>query len=569
MDADDCTAVDLTDEDLDDAEEAIVETFARDLAGPVAVLDGYGLSARVDGGRLVLSDGMVDQRRVRRFARATHGLARVVVLGHSGDVSLDALRWCAGAGIAVVVLDPSTGAVLTTSGAVTNDDARLRRAQALAPGTETGLVVARYLTGAKLGGQASIAAHELDAPEMSASIERLRTALDDAGTLEEVRQLEASAANLYWSAWERVELSFVSKDKHRIPEHYRRFEGRRSAVNPGTARNATDPANACLNLAYRLVEAEGRLATQAVGLDPGLGILHADVRGRDSFVLDVMEIARPLAERHVLRLIRSQSFRRRDFTEDERGVVRVLPPLTHRIAEAMASFGQALGPVVEHVAQLFGSASPYDVSTPSVLTKSKHREASRRRVGETGAASRARRAGQGPGAKGLAPRGKTRQRPTISPEAPLPIPICCQCGEVLPPEPDRERRRGAYCARCLADRRAELGATMQASSLSSGRRFADRTGARPTHTKEATERRSQTNAARRAEQAAWDAAHAGEEHDAQWFTDVVVPGLAEVTLPTIAKATGMSTSAASKVRAGRRVPHPRHWEVLAAIAGGT
>jgi hypothetical protein len=38
--------------------------------------------------------------------------------------------------------------------------------------------------------------------------------------------------------------------------------------------------------------------------------------------------------------------------------------------------------------------------------------------------------------------------------------------------------------------------------------------------------------------------------------------------PPFAKATEMSTSAAAKVRAGRRVPHPRHWAAaLAALVG--
>jgi hypothetical protein len=70
----------------------------------------------------------------------------------------------------------------------------------------------------------------------------------------------------------------------------------------------------------------------------------------------------------------------RDFAEDGRGVVRVLPPLTHRLAEAMPAFGVTLAPVIEHVVRLLASASPYDVETPSVLTKEKHRAAARRRV---------------------------------------------------------------------------------------------------------------------------------------------------------------------------------------------
>ena len=66
----------------------------------------------------------------------------------------------------------------------------------------------------------------------------------------------------------------------------------------------------------------------------------------------------------------------------------------------------------------------------------------------------------------------------------------------------------------------------------------------------------------------WEAAHKGEDFDPKWFREHVLPGLTPLSLVTIAKATGMSTSAASRVRSGRRVPHPRHWEALAAISAG-
>ena len=41
--------------------------------------------------------------------------------------------------------------------------------------------------------------------------------------------------------------------------------------------------------------------------------------------------------------------------------------------------------------------------------------------------------------------------------------------------------------------------------------------------------------------------------------------LTSVSLPAGAGATGMSATAAGKIRSGVRVPHPRHWEALAAI----
>jgi len=48
----------------------------------------------------------------------------------------------------------------------------------------------------------------------------------------------------------------------------------------------------------------------------------------------------------------------------------------------MPSFGTSLAPIVERVATMLGDASPYDVSTPSVLSRSKHRAKARRAVGQ-------------------------------------------------------------------------------------------------------------------------------------------------------------------------------------------
>ena len=327
----------------------------------------------------------------------------------------------------------------------------------------------------KLAGQAFIAQNELSARGVSETILHLAARVDASSSLEEIRQLEASAANLYWSAWNSLGIDFVKKDASRVPENWLCFEGRRSAINPGSTRNASDPINAMLNYLYRLLEAEGHLATSAIGLDPGLGVLHADTKGRASFVLDLIEAVRPMAERHVLKIVCSQPLRWHDFHEDPRGVVRVLAPLTHRLAEAMPGFATTLAPVVEHVAQLIATASPYDLSNPSILTKEKHKAAARRRVDGASSQRVPRPSSVGPGAEGLGPRKKRRQRPPAESEPSLPLPICRGCGAVLEREADRKRRRGTYCPRCLAQRRAELGAYFPARpawppSVSSRRR---------------------------------------------------------------------------------------------------
>jgi CRISPR-associated endonuclease Cas1 len=538
-----------TDKVTSKSANALDIAFMRDAENlAVCVVDGFGAAITTSSGRLVVKDGIGRHRRTRTFTRATHGLARVVVLARSGIVTLDAVQWMDGAGVAWCALAPD-GDVLATSTHAATGSAHLLRAQALAMGTETGLTIARRLIEMKLAGQASIARHELDLPILGSDIESLRSRLADSATLEELRQLEAAAANLYWAGWGTVEPTFVEQDRPRVPEHWLRFDGRRSAVFPAKNAHASNVTNCLVNYATKLLEIEATIALRAVGLSPHLGILHADVAGdRPSMALDVVEAVRPEAEGHVLRILRTPQMRR-NFHEDRRGVVRVLAPLSHRLAEATPSYGRALAPTVEWVAQTLGKASPYDVTTPSVLTRSKHKQVARvahtPSPGETPLTVTASEVG-------IHLRTTQRQKPKAPKSQPdLPMPACKVCGVVLEREASRPRRRGAYCPRCLAERRRELGAQV--------RELGTATSAPHPET---PARQSVANSSQRLAEQRWELEHEGEVPDREWYLREVLPGLAGVTTTVIAKATGMSTSSASKIRAGKRVPHPRWWGAL-------
>ena len=275
-----------------------------------------------------------------------------------------------------------------------------------------------------------------------------------------------------------------------------------------------------------------------------------------------MEAVRPMVDAHVLGVL-SGPLRKREFTEDARGVVRILAPLTHRLAEATPSYAIALGPVTEKVAGILAAASPYDVTVPSVLSGAKHKAAARRRV-DTERQSTATQpvAGRGPNPGGISPRGRRRAKPSASP--PLPLRACRGCGGRLPVESDRAKARTEWCPNCLAERREEIGSSLPGAARAAALRFAEETGVLPTHTAEAQAARSLSMKEQRMIEAAYEAAH-GADRDTAWYGATVQPLLAGLTLPVIAKAVGVSTSAAAKWRAGRAIPHPRHWAALATL----
>jgi hypothetical protein len=62
----------------------------------------------------------------------------------------------------------------------------------------------------------------------------------------------------------------------------------------------------------------------------------------------------------------------------------------------------------------------------------------------------------------------------------------------------------------------------------------------------------------------WAREHPGQRDEA-WFKREIVPKLDAFTLKEIGKATGLSLAACSRIRAGTKVPHPRHWEAIRAL----
>jgi hypothetical protein len=67
----------------------------------------------------------------------------------------------------------------------------------------------------------------------------------------------------------------------------------------------------------------------------------------------------------------------------------------------------------------------------------------------------------------------------------------------------------------------------------------------------------------------WAREHRSDRRDEAWFRREVLPKLDGFSLNKIAKATGLSLAACSRIRSGLRTPHPRHWIALSLIVEST
>jgi CRISPR/Cas system-associated endonuclease Cas1 len=161
----------------------------------LVVLTGYGLAVRVERGCLILQDGAARNRRQSKFTKATCGIKRLVLLGHTGIISLEAIRWLHDIGAALVQID-ADGQLLLSSSPFKETYPNLRRAQAFAHGTPLGLEITRHLIREKLAGQSKLLEEVLFASKAQ-DIKTLQDDLASVKTLRKIRNIEAKAALIY------------------------------------------------------------------------------------------------------------------------------------------------------------------------------------------------------------------------------------------------------------------------------------------------------------------------------------------------------------------------------------
>jgi CRISPR-associated endonuclease Cas1 len=549
----------------------------------VLVADGYGTSLRVLYGRLHVEDGIGPHRRSLILDRAGSGLERLVLLGKTGSLTLEALAWLRAIGAALIHLG-TDGALLAHSVPFGYDGHPIRRAQALATTTGLDVSLACYLIAEKLDGQRANLVR-LSVSNLAA-FDRLREALKHTATIEDVRLCEAQAAAIYWNAWRTVPLRLRGRDLARMPAHWARYDSRASVLT-GAPRAATNPVNALLNYLYALLESEARLALLAVGLDPTLGVLHADQRNRDSFALDTMEPIRPAVDAFVLDLLEERVLTSHDFAELPNGICRVRAPLTHELALTLGRWRLLLAPIVAHLAQVFRAAllsrgeanGTRPRATETRQNTRRERLESPRTNRETAEIPRT---NQGfPSPKGLTvPLPSSAQSPlsatphkvggprpyaskawgTPRAEAPPLVPVACvRCGTPV------EKRRRRHCEECMPQARREHG-LRAIEHAREALRLQTVTGNDPRADAETNRKRGEAIVEQRRRSREWKRENPnGAGRDRAWYLREVMPKLDAVPLSAIARVTGLSLAACSRYRAGARVPHPRHWEALLSL----
>ena len=485
----------------------------------VLTLVGYGISASVDKGHLIIEDGMGAERYHYRLPRICHRLKRLTVVGLDGQITLAALKWLRDQDVTLTFLERN-GRVLSVVGPAGSSDAKLRRAQALAIGNGVGLEISRRLVDAKLQGQELVLREHLNCQLTADTIARFRNKLNSVESFDAIRNLEANAAASYFREWRDLPVSWPKADLRKIPERWRSVGSRQSPLTGGL-RLAVTPVHGILNYVFALVEAETRLAISSLGLDPGLGLgLHTDTADRSSMAFDILEPVRPEVERWLLNWIASEPLRRADFFETATGNCRLMAPMCAKLSETAPVWGKLVAPWAEYVARTLWAGAKSGRTRNSVpptrLTQQRRTEA----------------------------KGKLW---IASVEPPKADHLCRGCGKTI-------TNGRIHCAICAVSAATERLVDVARSGRVAG------------HTPAALAKEAQTQRQHAQARSVWTPASQPAWLTVQVYLQKIQPPLARMSSSAIAARIGVSRWYAGRIREGYR-PHPRHWEALAEIVG--
>jgi len=233
------------------------------------ILSGFGISIYVEKRRLVIDNRLKKERLEFYPHQIDHD--SIIVDGHSGNVTFEAIRWLMKHNISLTMLNWN-GELLSMTLPKEPKSGKLRISQYRKyVDDKTRFLIASEIVKQKV----ELTKHlllelaryyeEVDTSEVGrAFASEGHNASTNAKSINNLLNYEGRIATFYWSVLARIFNKLY-------PEfHFVKRGGKAYTWNM----NAPDQINALLNYGYSILESEVRRAINAVGLDPAIGFLY-------------------------------------------------------------------------------------------------------------------------------------------------------------------------------------------------------------------------------------------------------------------------------------------------------
>lgn len=287
------------------------------------LVSGFGTSVSVDKRKLVIQNKLANEWLKFYPHQISHD--SIVVDGHTGNITFEAIRWLIKHNITITMLNWN-GNILGVMLPQGPKSGRLRVMQ-YRKYTDSN---ARYNIAAEIVNQKITNSYNL-LKELSRYYDILDVnAIEKTFSTEEVNyynqtesarnnnnnflmMYEGRIATYYWDC--------LSKVFNKLYPSFN-FKTRKNKSYSWNM-NASDEINALLNYGHAILESEVRKAINAVGLDPAIGFLHELDESKEPLAYDMQEFYRWLVDLSVIQLLEEKKLKKSDFIVTENYHIRL------------------------------------------------------------------------------------------------------------------------------------------------------------------------------------------------------------------------------------------------------
>ena len=281
-------------------------------------LSGYNIHLGVDDAKLIIKDGRDWEKDSQEMVYKPKfvDFDQIVIYGHTGNVTLSALKWLMKQKVSINVLDYD-GTLLTSMNPPQSKTGLVRLAQYKAYTVDRIPIAKKFIEAKILRSKVVLEWLMQRYPDISkyydlCNFERTFEDLKKASSPKEILGIEGITARHYWDSLGSI-----------FPEKFG-FETRGFAKTSRPL-NAVDPVNALFNYGYSILEGWCRRAVNSSNLDPYIGFLHETRVTKEPLVYDLQEPFRWLVDLTIIQALENNLFHKKDFLRTDDYIIRIRP----------------------------------------------------------------------------------------------------------------------------------------------------------------------------------------------------------------------------------------------------
>lgn len=282
------------------------------------VLAGFGIHINVNGRRLIIEDKL--EKKKEEFLPFQIPYDSIIIDGHYGTVSFEAMRWLMSHKISLSLLNWNGNLMsVTLPREPISGKLKIRQYEAYLDVIKRqyiaeSIIKEKVRQSQNLLNELSKYYQEIDYKKIESSFLNEYKFYERKGkSIGLLMNMEGRIADVYWDYLYKVFNSLY-------PEF--NFRSRNSNLASHN-RNSSDEVNSLLNYGYSVMDSEVRRTVNSLGLDYSIGFLHELRDSRPSLICDLQELYRWLVDLSVIQLLEEKKLRKKDFVVTEHYHIRL------------------------------------------------------------------------------------------------------------------------------------------------------------------------------------------------------------------------------------------------------